>query len=45
MQCESEYGHTIYVILIGEELLSKVSVLSSIPAKDKFAPGYYHRYS
>ena len=27
----------------GEELLSKASILSSIPAKDKFAPGYYHR--
>ena len=29
--------------LSGEELLSKASILSSIPAKDKFAPGYYHR--
>ena len=27
----------------GEEVFSRCSVLSSIPAKDKLAPGYYHR--
>ena len=39
-------GDAIHVLLpAGGELFSRSSVLSSIPAKDKLAPGYYHRYA
>ena len=33
-----------YFRLAGEKLLAKATILSSIPAKDKYSPGYYHRY-